>query len=151
VSTPDFRGFFGVFRTTRKIEEKIVEPIAVVTVLAVFQLFSFAFLVGKQRVKHGVKAPAITGEAEFERAFRIHQNTVEQMVIFIPALWLFGYYVHALIGAALGLVFVISRFIYRKSYLSEPTTRATGFGIGALMMMILTIGGLIGAILSWIQ
>ena len=128
-----------------------MEPIAVVTVLAVFQSFSFAFLVGKQRVKHGVKAPAITGEAEFERAFRIHQNTVEQVVIFIPALWLFGYYVHALIGAALGLVFVISRLIYRKSYLSEPTTRATGFGIGALMMMILMIGGLIGAVLSWIQ
>ena len=88
-----------------------MEPIAVVTVLAVFQVFSFAYLVGKQRAKHGVRAPAITGEAEFERAFRIHQNSVEQMVIFIPALWLFGYYVHALIGAGLGLVFVIARFI----------------------------------------
>ena len=127
-----------------------MEPIAVVTVLAVFQVFSFAYLVGKQRAKHGVKAPAITGEAEFERAFRIHQNSVEQMVIFIPALWLFGYYVHALIGAGLGLVFVISRFIYRKSYLNDPTSRTAGFGIGALAMMVLLLGGLIGAILSWI-
>ncbi len=127
-----------------------MEPIAVVTVLAVFQVFSFAYLVGKQRAKHGVKAPAITGEAEFERAFRIHQNSVEQMVIFIPALWLFGYYVHALIGAGLGLVFVIARFIYRKSYLNDPTSRTAGFGIGALAMMVLLLGGLIGAILSWI-
>ncbi len=127
-----------------------MEPIAVVTVLAVFQVFSFAYLVGKQRAKHGVRAPAITGEAEFERAFRIHQNSVEQMVIFIPALWLFGYYVHALIGAGLGLVFVISRFIYRKSYLNDPTSRTAGFGIGALAMMVLLLGGLIGAILSWI-
>lgn len=127
-----------------------MEPIAVVTVLAVFQVFSFAFLVGKQRVKHGVNAPAITGDAEFERAFRVHQNTVEQMVIFIPVLWLFGYYVHALIGAGLGLVFVISRFIYRKSYLNDPTSRTAGFGIGALAMMVLLLGGLIGAILSWI-
>jgi len=127
-----------------------VEPIAVVTVLAVFQVFSFAYLVGKQRAKHGVKAPAITGEAEFERAFRIHQNSVEQMVIFIPALWLFGYYVHALIGAGLGLVFVIARFIYRKSYLNDPTSRTAGFSIGALAMMVLLLGGLIGAILSWI-
>ena len=127
-----------------------MEPVAVVTVLAVFQVFSFAYLVGKQRVKHGVKAPAIAGEPEFERAFRIHQNTVEQMVIFIPSLWLFGYYVNALIGAGLGLVFVISRFIYRKSYLNEPTSRTAGFGIGALMMMTLMIGGLIGAIQSWI-
>ncbi len=127
-----------------------MEPIAVVTVLAVFQAFSFAYLVGKQRAKHGVKAPAITGEAEFERTFRIHQNTVEQLVILLPALWLFGYYVHVLIGAGLGLVFVISRFIYRKSYLNEPTSRTAGFGIGAFTMMILLLGGLIGAILSWI-
>ena len=127
-----------------------MEPIAVVTVRAVFQVFSFAYLVGKQRAKHGVKAPAITGEAEFERTFRIHQNSVEQMVIFIPALWLFGYYVHALIGAGLGLVFVIARFIYRKSYLNDPTSRTAGFGIGALAMMVLLLGGLIGAILSWI-
>ena len=129
---------------------EFMEPIAVVSALAVFQTFSFAFLVGKQRVKHGVKAPAITGEAEFERAFRIHQNTVEQLVIFLPALWLFGYYVHALIGAGLGLVFVMSRLIYRNSYLKEPTSRGTGFGFGALIMMVLLFGGLIGAILSWI-
>ena len=128
-----------------------MEPIAVVTVLAIFQAFSFAYLVGKQRVKHGVKAPAITGEAEFERAFRIHQNTVEQLVIFIPALWLFGYYVNGFIGAGLGLLFVISRFVYRKSYLDEPTSRATGFGIGALIMMVLMIGGLVGAIMSWTE
>jgi len=127
-----------------------VEPIAIITVLAVFQAFSFAYLVGKQRVKHGVKAPATTGEPEFERAFRIHQNTVEQMVVFLPALWLFGYYVHALIGAGLGLVFIAARFIYRGSYLNEPTSRTAGFGIGALTMMILLIGGLIGAVLSWI-
>jgi glutathione S-transferase len=127
-----------------------MQPIAVVTVLAVFQAFAFAFLVGKQRVKHEVKAPGISGDAEFERAFRIHQNTVEQLVIFLPALWLFGYYVHSLIGAGLGLVFVISRFIYRKGYLNDPTARATGFGMGALTMMILLFGGLIGAVLSWI-
>lgn len=128
-----------------------MEPIAVVTVLAVFQAFAFAFLVGKQRAKHAVSAPAITGAPEFERAFRIHQNTVEQLVIFLPALWLFGTYVHSLIGAGLGLLFVISRFIYRNSYMNEPTSRSTGFGIGALTMMILLFGGLIGAILSWTQ
>ncbi len=127
-----------------------MEPLAVVTALAVFQAFSFAFLVGRQRAKHGVVAPAITGEAEFERAFRIHQNTVEQMVIFLPALWMFGYYVHAQIGAGLGLLFVISRLIYRRSYLTDPTSRTAGFGIGALTMMILLFGGLIGAVQSWL-
>ncbi len=127
-----------------------MEPIAIVAVLALFQAFAFSFLVGKQRAKHGIKAPAITGEAEFERAFRVHQNTVEQLVIFIPALWLFGHYVHALIGAGLGLVFVIARVIYYNSYMNDPSSRGRGFGPGALVMVILMLGGLIGAILSWL-
>lgn len=126
-----------------------MEPIAIVTVLAVFQAFGFAFLVGKQRQKHGVLAPGITGADEFQRAFRVHQNTVEQLVIFIPSLWLFGYYVHALIGAGLGLLFVISRLIYRNSYVNDPTSRGKGFGLGALVMMTLMLGGLVGAIISW--
>jgi uncharacterized membrane protein YecN with MAPEG domain len=126
-----------------------VESIAIVTALALLQTFFFSFLVGKQRAKHGVKAPTISGDPEFERTFRVHQNTVEQLVIFVPALWLFGYYVHALIGAGLGLVFIIARFIYRGSYLNDPSSRATGFGLGALVMMILLIGGLIGAVMSW--
>jgi len=127
-----------------------MEPIAVVTVLALLQVFSFAFLVGKQRVKHGVKAPAISGEAEFERAFRVHQNSVEQLVIFIPALWLFGYYVHSLIGAGIGLIFIVARFVYRGSYLNNPESRTAGFGIGALSMMVLLLGGLVGAVVSWL-
>ena len=127
-----------------------MEPVAIVTALALLQLFGFSFMVGKQRAKHGVKAPAITGEPEFERAFRIHQNTIEQLVIFIPALWLFGHYVHELIGAGLGLVFIVARFIYRGSYMNDPTSRGKGFGLGALAMLILLVGGLIGAIMSWL-
>jgi len=127
-----------------------MEPIAIVTVLTLLQLFIFAFQVGKQRAKHGIKAPAISGDAEFERMFRVHQNTLEQLVVFIPALWLFGYYVHALIGAGIGLVFIIARFVYRGSYLTDPSTRTAGFGIGALAMMVLLLGGLIGAVVSWL-
>ena len=127
-----------------------MEPIAIVTVLALLQLFVLAYLVGKQRVKHGIKAPAISGAADFERAFRIHQNTMEQLVIFIPALWLFGYYVNALIGAGIGVVFIIARFVYRGSYLNDPSTRTAGFGIGALAMMALLLGGLVGAVISWL-
>jgi len=129
---------------------ELMEPIAIVTVLALLQLFIFAFQVGKQRAKHGIKAPAISGDAEFERMFRVHQNTLEQLVVFIPALWLFGYYVHALIGAGIGLVFIIARFVYRGSYLTDPSTRTAGFGIGALAMMVLLLGGLIGAVVSWL-
>lgn len=127
-----------------------MEFVAVVTVLALLQVFYFSFQVGQARVKHEVKAPAMSGSPEFERRFRVHQNTIEQLVILIPALWMFAYYVHSQVAAGLGLVFVIGRFIYRNSYVADPTSRTSGFLIGMVAMMVLLIGGLIGAIMSWL-
>ena len=125
-----------------------MELIAIVTALALLQTFVFAFQVGQARVKHSVNAPATSGNDEFDRAFRIHQNTIEQMIIFVPSLWMFGYYVDAKIGAGVGLVFVIARLVYRSAYRGNPKSRGTGFSIGALSMMILLVGGLIGAVMS---
>jgi len=125
-----------------------VELIAIVTALALLQAFVFAFQVGQARVKHGVDAPATSGNDDFDRAYRIHQNTIEQLVIFVPSLWIFGYYVDARIGAGIGLVFIIGRLVYRSAYRRNPKTRSTGFGMGALSMTILMVGGLIGAVMS---
>lgn len=122
-----------------------MEVIAIVTGLAVLQSFLFAFLVGKERVRHGIGAPAMSGNADFDRAFRVHANTVEQLVIFIPGLWMFGYYVNAMFGAGLGLLFIIGRFVYRNSYVKNPQQRSAGFGIGALAMVVLVVGGMVGA------
>lgn len=122
-----------------------MELIAIVTGLAALQAFFFAFQVGGARVKLGVEAPAMSGNPEFDRAFRIHANTVEQLVIFLPGLWMFGYYVNAQIGAGIGLLFIIGRFIYRSSYLGDPKRRTAGFGFGALAMIVLVVGGMIGA------
>jgi len=122
-----------------------MELIAIVTALALLQAFYFAFQVGGARVKHGVNAPATSGNPEFERAFRVHANTIEQLVIFVPGLWMFGQYVNEQIGAGIGVLFIIGRFVYRGAYLGNPKSRTAGFGIGALSMLVLVIGGLIGA------
>ncbi len=126
-----------------------MELIAIVTGLALLQVFSFAFAVGKARGAHGVSAPAISGNPEFERMFRVHQNTVEQLIIFIPGIWMFGYYVNSEIGAGIGLVFIIARQIYKSAYLGDPKNRSIGFGLTALSMMILLIGGMIGASMAF--
>lgn len=128
-----------------------MEAIAIVTVLAVLQTFWFAFQVGQERVKHGVKAPSCSGAPEFERAYRVHENTIEQLVLILPALWIFGFYVHGLIGAGIGLLFIIGRFVYRSAYLKDPASRSAGFGIGALALAVLAIGGLIGAAMDLLQ
>ncbi len=122
-----------------------MELIAIVTGLAVLLCFFFAFQVGGARQKHGVDAPAMSGNPEFERAFRVHANTIEQLVIFLPGLWMFGYYVNAQVGAGIGVLFIIGRFVYRSAYLGNPKNRAAGFGIGALTMVVLVVGGMIGA------
>jgi len=127
-----------------------MELIAIVTGLAVLQAFYFAFQVGQARVKHGVNAPAISGSADFDRAFRIHANTIEQLVIFLPGLWMFGYYVNEQIGAGIGLLFIVGRFVYRSAYLGDPKSRSAGFGIGAFSMVVLVGGGMIGGAMKWV-
>ena len=126
-----------------------MELVAIVTGLALLQAFVFAFQVGKMRGKHGVSAPAMSGHPEFEKMFRVHQNTIECLVLFVPAIWMFGYYVHAEIGAGIGLLFIIGRHIYRGAYLGDPKNRGKGFGLGALSMMVLLVGGMIGAGISY--
>ena len=127
-----------------------MEPVAIVTAAALIQYLFLAYQVSLARIKHGVRAPATTGDPEFERAFRIHQNTLEALVVFIPALWMFGIYVHALAGAAIGLLFPIGREVYRRSYLKDPSTRTPGSAISGVAMVTLLLGGLIGAVASWL-
>ncbi|MCH7822488.1 MAG: MAPEG family protein [Proteobacteria bacterium] len=127
-----------------------MEAIVIVTVLALIQFTIFSFQVGKMRMKHEVKAPATTGHADFERMFRVHQNTMEQLVIFVPALWLFGYFVDSLWGAGIGVVFIAGRMVYRAAYLKDPSTRSVGFGLGLAANVVLLIGALIAAVMTMI-
>ncbi len=125
-----------------------MEYSAIITLLAVLQLLIFAMLVGKSRQATGVKAPAVSGDPVFERYFRVQQNSVENAVVFIPALWLFNLYWDPRIGAVIGLIYLISRFIYLRGYVADPTQRGKGFGLGFLCELILVIGGLIGAVMA---
>jgi glutathione S-transferase len=127
-----------------------MEPIAVVTLLALVEYFFFSAQVARARGKAGLKAPAVVGDAIFERHFRVQQNTLEQLVIFLPSLWLFGLYVHAPTGAAIGLIFIVGRFVYYRAYVADPGKRGTGFLIGEVAQGVLLVGALIGAVISWI-
>jgi glutathione S-transferase len=125
-----------------------MEYVVIVTTLALLQVFVFAVQVGQARVKTGTKAPATSGPPEFERAFRVHENTVEQLIIFIPSLWMFAYFVRPDIGAGIGMIFVVARQIYRAAYIKDPDKRGPGFSLGALATVVLLLGGLIGAVMS---
>jgi len=118
----------------------------IVTALALLQFIVFGFKVGSARGKYGVKAPAVTGNEIFERCFRVQQNTLEQLVVFIPGLYIFGRYVNPLWAAGLGVVYLIGREIYAATYVKDPAKRSLGFGLTFLPAVTLVAGSLIGAV-----
>ncbi len=125
-----------------------MESVAIITVLALIQFVYFGIRVGQMRAKHGVKAPEMTGDPEFMRMFRIHQNTMEQLVVFVPALWIFAHYWEPKWGAAIGLIYIASRFVYYVGYLKDPKDRGRGFGIGFVTITVLLVGGIVGAVMQ---
>ena len=127
-----------------------MQAVAIVTILALAQFIFFSIQVGSMRGKHGVKAPAVTGHPEFERMFRVQQNTMEQLVAFIPALWIYAYLVNPFWGAAIGLVFIIGRFVYRASYVKDPDSRGLGFTLTFLPTAVMLVWSLIDAFLSFV-
>ena len=122
-----------------------MELMAIISLLAVVQFIVFGSLVGVQRGKSGVKAPATTGDETFERYYRVHYNTLEQLVSFLPGLWIFGLYVNEQIAAGLGVIYLIGRIVYLKGYVADPAKRGPGMLLTALPMYVLVLGGLGGA------
>lgn len=123
-----------------------MEYVALVSILALMQYFFFVAMVGKARGTYSVKAPATTGNEMFERVFRVQQNTLEQLIIFLPSIYLFGLYVHALAAAGIGVFFLLGRAIYYKSYITDPSTRTVGMVLGVFSYVVLTLGALIGVV-----
>lgn len=117
-----------------------------IVLLAVIQYFVFAITVGRARETYGVPAPAITGHPEFERRFRVQQNTLEQLIVFIPAILLFSAWVSAGWACLLGILFLIGRWQYSRGYIADPARRGRGFMIGAIAQMLLLLGAVLGGL-----
>ena len=120
----------------------------IVTALALLQFIVFGIKVGRARGRYGVKAPAVTGNATFERLFRVQQNTLEQLIVFLPGLYLFSRYFSPMVAAVLGVIYLIGREVFAFTYVKEPSKREIGFGLTFLPTVILILGGLFGALRS---
>lgn len=118
---------------------------ALATCLAIAVYFYSSILVSRARGKFGVKVPATSGNADFERVFRAQMNTLEWLPIFLPSLWLFAIYIGDGIAALLGLVWAIGRILYILGYAQATTKRGPGFYVQALATIALWVGAL-GAI-----
>ena len=124
---------------------------ATVTLLAVLFYFYAAFRVGSLRASLGIKAPATDGHPTFERAYRVQLNTLEQMGLFLPLLWLTALYPIGLayLAPLVGLVWVLGRLVYLQGYMRDPERRLTGAMISGLTSLALLVIAVIGLIRAW--
>ena len=122
--------------------------VTIVAMLALLEYFFFSIKVGQARGKYGVKAPATTGNEHFERYNRVHQNTLEQLIMFIPGLFAFANFVSANWAAISGVVFIVGRAMYFNLYIGNPDKRGPGVLVSLLATATLVIGALVGAVLT---
>ena len=119
-----------------------------VTILALIVYAGTGYNVGRLRARNGIEAPSVSGPPEFERAFRVQQNTLEQLALFLPALWLFVLFASPFWGGVIGLVWVAGRVLYAIAYQRDPASRGPGFGIAGVATIVLLLGALVGAIVN---
>ena len=97
-----------------------------VALLALVQFLFFGAMVGRARGRYGVKAPAVSGHEMFERALRVQMNTLELLVVLLPALYVAAKYWPQAWVAAAGAVYLVGRFVYWRSYVAAPASRGAG-------------------------
>jgi len=116
------------------------------TLLTLLVYLVVSLNVARARGKYGVKAPAVTGNEHFERAYRVQMNTLEQMVFFLPSMWLYALLLTDKGAAVGGLIWVIGRVIYSVSYVRNPASRGVGFTISFIAEIGLFLGSAYGVI-----
>jgi hypothetical protein len=120
----------------------------IIAMLALLEYFYFSIQVGGARSRTGLKAPAVTGNEEFERVFRAHQNTLEQLIIFLPSLFAAAWYANEIFAVAAGVAFLVGRMLYFRTYSRDAEKRGPGMIVTVLANVALMFGALIGALIA---
>jgi glutathione S-transferase len=124
-----------------------MENATLIVLIALMQYTWFTVRVGANRGKYNIDAPACKGDEAWERLFRVQQNTLEQLIVFIPAAFAFAYYLSGTWVLAAGATFIIGRFLYSAKYLKDPKTRAPGMLLTMGANAVLVVGGLAGVLI----
>ncbi|MBI3283363.1 MAG: MAPEG family protein [Burkholderiales bacterium] len=115
-----------------------------ITIAALAMYFWTAYAVAKARMRCQVRAPFVDGPPEFLRALRVQGNTVEQLIFFLPALWLCAFWSGDRLAAAGGAVWVLGRIWYALAYYRAAEKRGPGFTISLLAAVALLLGAIAG-------
>jgi hypothetical protein len=118
--------------------------LAVVLALLVFLVLGS--LVGAARGKYNVPAPLSSGHPEFDKRYRVQMNTLEQLVLLLPALYLAAPVLGDTITGGVGLVWSLGRILYARAYFVDPAKRSLGFALTAFPTLGLILVGGYGAV-----
>lgn len=117
-----------------------------VVLLALLQYFWFSMRVAMTRGKYKVSAPACEGNEVWERIFRVQQNTMEQLILLVPASYAFAFYLSGKWVLLPGAMYIIGRFLYAAEYEKDPKSRTPGMALTLLANVILIAGAFFGLI-----
>jgi len=129
----------------------VAHSVVLIILLALVEFMVFGSAVGYARKKYGIKAPATSGHEIFERHFRVHYNTMEQLIVFIPSIYFFAQYVSSLWATILGAVYLVGRIIYAIGYVKDPAKREFGSILGAVGTLIPFLGAIYGVVMSMVM
>ena len=126
-------------------------PLTTLAILiALLIYFGLGAVVGAARGKFGVPAPQSSGHPEFDKRNRVHINTLEQLALFLPAIFLAAPVLGDAITAITGLVWSAGRIVYARGYYADAAKRGPGFGITMIATLVLIIAAGYGAVATLI-
>ena len=119
--------------------------------MGLFYLYT-AMRVGVLRGRHNIKAPATSGHPQFDRAYRVQLNTLEQLGIMLPFLWVAALYPinPPWVAPLIAVVWLIGRMIYLRGYMTDPDKRLLGAGIGGFTNVAMFVVALCGVLRAWL-
>ena len=120
--------------------------LAILTMILEYAFFGYMVAVARGRYK--LPAPAVSGHPDFERYFRVQQNTLEQLIMVIPCTFIFAATWSPLWAALLGFGFVLSRTQYAWGYYRSAVGRHWGFVWGSVFTVLLGLGAGLGVLRS---
>ncbi|KAM8798988.1 LTC4S synthase, partial [Eudromia elegans] len=115
-----------------------IHLLAAVTVLGVLEQAYFFLQVIHARRTFGISPPKVSGPPEFERIFRAQVNSSEYFPLFLALLWQAGLFFHQGLAAALGLLYLYSRYRYFMGYKTAASERLAPiyFSTGVLWVLV---------------
>ena len=122
---------------------------ALMTLLAVLWYMVTVWQVGRTRAKYKVYAPATTGDPGFVREFRVQMNELENLVAFLPPMWIYAWFGNPRLAAIACGVYIVGRVIYAIGYWREARRRALGYYIAMAALAVTWIAALV-SVVRWL-